>query len=214
MGERPTEPAPTMPETTVYVIDDDQGVADALVSLLRSHGWSAQAWTDATAFLQRNTRAWPACALVDVRMSPIDGLELQCRLKLQEPNLPIIFITAHGDIPLAVKAVKAGAIDFLTKPVDEEGVLKVLRHAEHVARTTRPEPVELSRLWERWQSLTERETKVVELVCAGWRQRDIGQALCISEATVKVHRRHAADKLNAHSLTEMVAFVQRIHALS
>lgn len=197
-------------DTTVYIVDDDAPVAHSLAGLLRSHCWPTMVFTDGAAFLHRVQRPWPACLLLDIRMAPMDGLELQCRLRLLEPELPIIFITGHGDIPMAVKAIKAGAIDFLTKPLDETKLLASLRHAAHRARSTPRLPAERAVLAQRWNTLSDRERSVVELIAAGWRQRDIAVKLHMSEATVKVHRRHAADKVQVSSLAELIAFVQRL----
>lgn len=202
--------ATRLAEAIVYIVDDDFAVREALSSLLRSYGMRVDAFPDAQSFLQREPSPSPACLILDVRMPGISGVELQQRLKLVDPRLPIVFITGHGDIPMAVRAVKAGAVEFLTKPFSDEALMAAVKQGLRTSIGVKDMPTDVSDLLGRSDSLTSREREVVELVVAGQKNKQIASRLRISEITVKVHRRNAMMKMGAGSLAELVRLIERL----
>ena len=194
-----------MPERRrIYVVDDDEAVRDSLRMLLSAAGYAAEAFASARAFLERNGDARDGCLLADVRMPDMDGLELQEELLRRATGLPVIIMTGHGDIPLAVRAMKAGAVDFLEKPFARAQLLtsleKVFRREKPVARANAEAEAARARI----ASLTERERDVFELLVAGHQSKVIAHELKISPRTVQVHRGRVMHKLGLTSLQDLV----------
>jgi FixJ family two-component response regulator len=194
----------------VFVVEDDASLCEALSSLLRAVGWQVLAFASAAAFLECKRPDTPGCLVLDVRLPGASGLELQRTLAARGDLLPVIFMTGHGDIPMSVQAMKAGALEFLPKPFREDELLDAiaaaLRH-DGAARTERGELAELQR---RFDSLSAREREVMVLVLKGLLNKQAGAALGISEVTVKVHRRRVMEKTGAQSLPELVRMAQRL----
>jgi len=207
-----TQPAtPNPPSPTVYVVDDDAAVRKALARLLKSTGYRARDFASAEAFL----RGWqddpaPGCLLLDISMPGLDGLQLQHRLNTSGHTIPIIFITGHGDIPSTVSAMKAGAVDFLPKPVKEEDLLKAVDEALGRDHRQRRERTEREALVRRFQSLTPREREVMALVVGGLLNKQIAATLGASEKTVKIHRGRVMEKMKVHSVADLVRAAQRL----
>lgn len=197
-------------DAIIYIVDDDSAVREALSSLLRSYGMRVETFSDARSFLERERSSSPACLILDVRMPGISGVELQQRLKLVDPRMPIVFITGHGDIPMAVRAVKAGAVEFLTKPFSDDALMSAVKQGLRTSIGVKDMPTDVSDLLGRADSLTSREREVVELVVVGQKNKQIAARLHISEITVKVHRRNAMTKMGARSLAELVRLIDRL----
>ncbi len=197
------------PVERVYVVDDDPGVRKSLWRLLRSNGYEVATFASAEELLGRLEPEAAGCALLDVAMPGLDGLALQQRLSERGVALPVLFLTGRGDIPASVKAMKAGAEDFLTKPVDEKVLFAALRRALERGRREREEWRRRSDARERLEALTPREREVLEGVVAGRLNKQIGGDLGISEKTVKVHRARVMEKLGATSVAELVRLADR-----
>jgi FixJ family two-component response regulator len=195
---------------SVFVVDDDPSICEALSSLLRAFGWQVQTFANAAAFLSFGRPDTPACLVLDVRLPGVSGLELQRTLSERGDALPIIFMTSHGDIPMSVQAMKAGAIEFLPKPFREEELLAAIEAALARSTTVRRDRAELEGLRQRIGSLSAREHEVMVLIVRGMLNKQAAAALGISEVTVKVHRRRAMEKMRAHSLPELVRMVERV----
>jgi FixJ family two-component response regulator len=194
----------------VCVIDDDPAVRKALVRLLRSAGLVAEAFASAAEFLAREGDAGVGCIVLDVRMPGVDGMELQARLGAAGADLPILFLTGHGDIPMSVEAMKRGAVDFLTKPVDEDALLRAVHEALRRHQADRTERLETQRLRIRLESLTPREQEVLGWVITGALNKQIAGRLGIAEKTVKIHRGRVMQKLGVATLAELVQICQRV----
>jgi len=194
----------------VYVVDDEPAVRKALGRLLRSAGFDVEAFGGPEEFLRGLVPDAAGCAILDVFMPGLDGLALQEALAARGLDLTVVFLTGRGDIPRSVRAMKAGAIDFLTKPVDDEALLSAVRVAMTRSRATREQRVELAELRARLASLTAREREVLEGVAAGMLNKQIAGDLGISEKTVKVHRGRVMEKMEARSLAELVRFADRL----
>lgn len=188
---------------TVFVVDDDEAVRESLKLLLAAAGYAAQAFSSARAFLERQDDTPAGCVLVDVRMPDMGGLELQEELAKKYPALPVIIMTGHGDVPLAVRAMKAGAIDFLEKPFNRAQLLGAVERSLAAARTRTSSP-EGSQARKKLAGLTQRERGVFDLLVAGHQNKHIAHALSISPRTVQVHRGHVMHKLGIQSLQELV----------
>jgi len=195
------------PQPTVFVVDDDASVRKGLSRLLAAHGFRARIFESAMEFLASDTPERPACMVLDVRMPGIDGLRLQEILIEQAPILPIVFISGHGDIPMSVKTMKRGAVDFLTKPFSEEDLLRAVRDALEESRLEWERRGELSARNERLGQLSPREWEVMKLVVTGMLNKQIGAELGIAEKTVKIHRGRVMQKLMVKSVAELVRFV-------
>jgi RNA polymerase sigma factor (sigma-70 family) len=191
-------------QSVVFVIDDDVHVREGLSSLFRSVGLRVELFGSTAEFAQRRSIDVPSCLVLDVRLPGLSGLEFQAELAKANVNIPIIFITGHGDIPMSVRAMKAGAIEFLTKPFREQELLDAVRVALERDRSEREEERTLSDLRTRFDSLSPREREVVVLVTAGLMNKQAAAEIGISEITVKVHRHNAMRKMGAKSLAEMV----------
>lgn len=199
-------------EPIVFVVDDDAMVRDGIQSLIRSIGLRVAAFASAAEFMAAKLPDAPACLVLDVRMPGQNGLELQRQLKDAEIFIPTIFITGHADIPMTVRAMKDGAAEFLTKPVRSQDLLDAVQHAIARDRELRAERAELSAIRMRFQSLTPRETEVMNLVVAGLLNKQIADQLGASELTVKTHRAHVMEKTKADSLAHLVRMTEQIKA--
>jgi FixJ family two-component response regulator len=188
----------------VFVVDDDISVREALESLIGDAGWRAEVLACAHEFLARPRARGPSCLLLDVGLPDLNGLELQKRICDERPEMPIIFITGSGDIPTTVRAMKAGAIEFLTKPLDPDVLLEAIERALAHSRASLDEQRRVQFMRERYQSLSPREREVMELVIRGRLNKQVGAQLGISEITVKAHRGRLMRKMCAGSLPELV----------
>jgi FixJ family two-component response regulator len=197
-------------ESMVYVIDDDRQVRDGLHSLIRSVGLRVETFASAQDFLDAKRRDTPACLILDVRMPGLSGFDLQQTLKSANLQLPIIFITGHGDIPMSVRAMKEGAHEFLTKPVRGQDLLEAVQKAITADTRARRERAELDEIRSRFQSLTPREREVMDLVVAGLLNKQIADELGMSELTVKTHRAHLMEKTAADSLAHLVRMAEKL----
>jgi FixJ family two-component response regulator len=193
----------------VFVVDDDEAVRKSLARLLRSVGLAVESFPSASEFLAREHYDGVGCIVLDVRMPALDGMGLQGRLAAQEVDLPIVFLTGHGDIPMSVRAMKRGAFDFLTKPVDEDVLLTAVRRALLRHREARAERLEGEELRARVETLTPREQEVLRWVIAGALNKQIAAHLGIAEKTVKIHRGQVGKKLGLTTVAELVQACQR-----
>jgi len=193
----------------VFVVDDDISVRESLELLIRSAGWRAETFASAQAFLSRPRPAVPCCLVLDVTMPGLNGLELQQRLA-ERTEMPIIFVTGYGDVPMTVRAMKAGAVEFLTKPVKDDVLLEAIRHSIERSRATLDREAQMQLLRDCYSSLTPREREVMELVVSGLLNKQVGGELGISEITVKAHRGQVMRKMKADSLADLVTMAQRL----
>jgi FixJ family two-component response regulator len=194
----------------VFVIDDDQSICEALTRLLGTVGLRAQAFKTAQEFLRTKRPDTPSCLVLDVRLPGLSGLDLQRELANTDPPIPIVFITAHGDIPMTVQAMKAGAVEFLTKPFRDQQLLDAVQQAIDRDRTARHQRAELAELRRRYESLTQREREVMALVVTGLLNKQVAAELGTSEATVKAHRAQLMHKMEAESVAQLVRFSERL----
>jgi FixJ family two-component response regulator len=195
---------------TVFVVDDDASVRGALARLLHSAGYQTETFASAEGFLAQSRFDAPGCILLDVRMPGLNGLELQQALTAADRQLPIVFITGHGDVPMSVRAMKAGAEDFLPKPFDDEELLKAVAQALNKSQREQNERTEVAEIRKRLSSLTPREREVLCHVVAGQLNKQIAADLSIAEKTIKVHRARVMEKMGASSLAGLVAMTARI----
>ena len=195
---------------TVFVVDDDVSVRESLELLIQSAGWRCELFASAQDFLLRKQEAVPCCLVLDVSLPDLNGLDLQKRIAEERSELPIIFITGHGDIPTSVRAMKAGAIEFLTKPFSDDDLLSAIRNAIERSQATLRDHNETRALYECYGSLTPREKQVMELVVSGLLNKQVGGELGISEITVKAHRGKVMHKMKAGSLPDLVNKAARL----
>lgn len=194
----------------VYVVDDDVSLRDSLGFLIANAGWRAELFESASEFLARSRAPSPSCLILDVGLPDLDGLELQQRLASERASMPIIFITARGDIPMTVQAMKAGAAEFLAKPFTPAVLLRAIRIALERSRICLEEEAGLQALRDRHQSLSRREREVMALVVRGQLNKQVGGEIGISEITVKQHRGRMMRKMRARSLPELVTIAARL----
>lgn len=194
----------------VFVVDDDASVREAITSLLTSVGLAVEVFPSARGFLDHPRPDMPSCAVLDVRLPGLSGLDLHRELGHTGAPLPVIFVTGHGDVPMSVQAMKAGAVEFLTKPFRDQELLDAVHEALQRDRTARRERADLDRLRQREQSLTPREREVMHLVVTGLLNKQIAADLGTSEITVKVHRAQVMQKMNAASLADLVRLATRL----
>jgi RNA polymerase sigma factor (sigma-70 family) len=203
-----------MQDPVIFLVDDDPSVRKSLSRLISSAGYPVEAFSSAREFLNRTSSEQSGCLLLDLRMPDINGIELQEELVLTGNSLPIIFISAHADVPISVRAMKGGAVDFLTKPFSGDQLVSAIKTAIEKNSRKRSEDSQLHEIKERMTALTPREYDVFRLVVHGLLNKQIGAQLGISEKTVKVHRSRVMDKMQANSLAELVLFAQKAGAMS
>ena len=202
----------TMVEVTpvVYVVDDDISVREALEALIREAGWQAHVFASAQAFLSHPRPTVPSCLVLDVSLPDLNGLDLQQQLVAERSDMPIIFITGYGDVPMTVRAMKAGAIEFLVKPFSDEALLETIGSAIQHSRTALNHMTELRALQARHASLSTREREVMALVVTGLLNKQVGGELGISEITVKAHRGRVMRKMAATSLADLINIAAKL----
>jgi len=198
-------------EPTVFIVDDDEAMRESMTWLIESVGLKVQTYASADEFLQSYYPGRAGCLLLDVRMPGMSGLELQKHLKDQQVAVPVIMITGHGDVPMAVRAMKAGAIDFIEKPFNDEQLLESIRTALAIDDTRRDEQSFKAEVASRLAHLTPRESEVMEMVTAGKSNKEIANLLNVSAKTVEAHRAKVMEKMQAGSLAELVRLVVATH---
>jgi RNA polymerase sigma factor (sigma-70 family) len=196
----------------VFVVDDDPSVRSSLKFLMTSVGLQVESFDSADALLKRKLPDAPSCLVLDVRLRGLSGLDFQRELAARNCHMPIIFITGHGDIPMSVRAMKAGAVEFLTKPFRDQDLLDAVRIALEKDRERREREKEVSDLKERFNSLTPREQKVISMVVSGMLNKQIADQLGTAENTVKVHRSRAMEKMHAQSVAELVKMIDKLES--
>jgi len=195
----------------VFVVDDDVSVRESLELLIQNEGWQPKTFASAQEFLERPRALVPNCLLLDISLPGLNGLELQKRIAVERTEMPIIFITGHGDVPKTVQAMKAGAVEFLTKPFNDEVLLTAIRQALERSRLALVQETEMWELRNRYASLTPREREVMALVVSGLLNKQVGGELGISEITVKAHRGQVMHKMRANSIADLVKMAGRLH---
>lgn len=204
-----TAPKPQQ-QPIVFVVDDDISVRESLELLIKFAGWQPETFASAKDFLERPRTTTPSCLVLDVSLPDLNGLELQKLIASHRTDMPIIFITGHGNVPMTVQAMKAGAVEFLTKPFDDEVLLSAIRHAIKRSAAVLDDQAETSALRHSYNSLTPREQDVMSLVVAGMLNKQIGLKLGISEITVKAHRGKMMQKMKADSVADLVKTAVRL----
>lgn len=197
-------------EPIVFVVDDDVSVRESLELLIKFAGWQPETFASAEQFLARPRTGTPSCLVLDVSLPDLNGLELQKLIASERNEMPIIFITGHVDVPMTVQAMKGGAVEFLTKPFDDEVLLRAIRHAITRSAAVLEDQAEMTALRSRYESLTSRERDVMRFVVAGMLNKQIGLKLDISEITVKAHRGKMMQKMKADSVADLVKTAVRL----
>lgn len=203
-------PATSEAVPRVFVIDDDLSVRESLEALIRSAGWATETYACAAEFLARPKISAPCCLILDIRLPDVDGLELQQRFATDRVSTPIVFITGFGDVPMTVRAMKAGAVEFLTKPLRDDALLAAISHAMVRSHAELRRDAEGRMFRDRYASLTHRESQVLALVVAGRLNKQVAAELAISEITVKAHRGKVMRKMNARSLPDLVKIAAKL----
>ncbi len=198
---------PAAPDQTIHVVDDDEALRDSLVWMLEANGYSVAAYDSGEAFLQVCRPDMAGCIVLDVRMPGMSGLELFEELGRRRCGLPVVFITGHGDVPMAVSALKKGAVDFIEKPFGERDMLRLIEHCLQLERDNRDKRLLEAETARRLEHLTQREREVLDLIIVGKLNKQIADVLGISIKTVEVHRARVMEKMGAHSLAELVQHV-------
>ena len=194
----------------VFVVDDDPSMREALADLIASVGLSVEAFKSASEFLEHTRPDAPACLVLDVRLPGLGGLDLQRELLRREAQIPIIFITGHGDIPMSVRAMKEGAVEFLPKPFRDQDLLDAIQHAIEIDRVARQERTVVAAVRRRYESLTKRERDVMKLLVSGLLNKQIAAQLGSSEVTVKMHRGQVMHKMKAESVVQLARMAEKI----
>jgi FixJ family two-component response regulator len=197
-------------DAIVFVVDDDSSIREAIKSLVSLAGLRVETFASAHEFLRNEQPDLPGCVVLDVELPGLSGLDLQRELAAHGVKLPIIFITGYGDIQMSVRAMKAGAMEFLTKPFRDQDLLDAIQQALERDRAARRHSKEIAELRKRFDALTSREREVMSMVVAGWLNKQIGFELKISEITVKIHRGRVMEKMGAQSLAELVRMTERL----
>jgi FixJ family two-component response regulator len=198
------------PDAVIAIVDDDLSVREGLETLIRSAGWRVETFASAQEFLACPRAEAPSCLILDLQLPGLSGLDLQKRMAELELEIPIVFLTGHGNIPASVQAMKAGAVEFLTKPFDEQDLLRAIEEALERDRRTRRRYAEMRELQGRYESLTAREQEVMQQVVSGLLNKQVAAELKISEVTVKVHRGQVMRKMRADSLADLVRMGDRL----
>jgi FixJ family two-component response regulator len=201
---------PSAPPQTVFVVDDDISVRESLEALIESAGWKAQTFASAEDFLAHPRRHAPSCLVLDVNLPDLNGLDLQSQMAADRVGMPIIILTGHGDVPTTVRAMKAGAVEFLTKPFGADVLLEAIRDAIARSHAAISEEMEMRGVRERHATLTAREAQVMALVTSGLLNKQVGGELGISEITVKAHRGSVMRKMGADSLPDLVRMAAQL----
>jgi RNA polymerase sigma factor (sigma-70 family) len=194
----------------VFVVDDDPSVRSSLKFLFSTVGLHVESFDSADAFLHKKTPDAPSCLVLDVRLPGLSGLDFQRELEARNTRIPIIFITGHGDIPMSVRAMKAGAVEFLTKPFRDQDLLDAVRVALERDRARREQDKDLTILQRRFDSLTSREQEVISMVVSGILNKQIADQLGTAESTVKVQRSRAMEKMQAESLVDLIRMIEKL----
>jgi FixJ family two-component response regulator len=197
----------------VFIVDDDVSVRESLELLIQNEGWQPETFASAQEFLDRPRTLVPSCLVLDLSLPGLNGLELQKQLAVERADVPIIFITGYGDVPKTVQAMKAGALEFLTKPFDSDALVGAIRKALERSRLALAQEAEMRELRNRYASLTSREQQVMALVVSGLLNKQVGGELGISEITVKAHRGQVMQKMKADSLATLVKLAGKLHSV-
>src|SRR5260370_14978498 len=195
---------------TVFIVDDDRGMRQAIKDLVESVGLRAESFASGEEFLRKKHNSRPSCLVLDVRLPQMSGLDFQQRLVDIGIQIPVIFITAHGDIPMSVRALKSGAVEFLTKPVRDQDLLDAIQQALQRERTAHEQQADIHDLQERYRALTAREQEVMTLVVSGMLNKQIASEIGASEATVKIHRGNVMHKMQAASVVDLVRMSDKL----
>jgi RNA polymerase sigma factor (sigma-70 family) len=195
----------------VFVVDDDPSVRSSLKFLLSTVGLQVETFDSAGSFLRKKPADAPSCLVLDVRLPGLSGLDFQRELRARNIRTPIVFLTGHGDIPMSVRAIKAGAVEFLTKPFRDQDLLDAVRIALDRDRATREQEKEVTDIQRRFESLTSREQEVISMVVTGMLNKQIADQLGTAESTVKVQRSRAMEKMKAESLIDLVRMIEMLH---
>jgi FixJ family two-component response regulator len=195
---------------TVFIIDDDKGMRQAIEDLVESVGLRAETFASGEEFLSRGHTSGPRCLVLDVRLPQMSGLDFQRRLTETGMQIPIIFVTAHGDIPMSVRALKSGAVEFLTKPFRDQDLLDAIQQALQHDRAAQEQQAEIHALQARYHALTPREQQVMALVVSGMLNKQIASEIGASEATVKIHRGNVMHKMQAGSVADLVRMADKV----